>query len=152
MLSIAALFVTLLIATAWITLNVQADAGVNPIVGTWTISSKDPSGQVVPSTMMTFHADGTVIELDADGTILLGAWQATGERTAIYTVEMPHSDGSGSGFTASVTVSDDGNSWLPPQGTTLEPGEGAKRLMAGAPQMPGPMGSPTVAATGTPGA
>lgn len=147
-----AILFAVLLSAAWLTSGAHADSGAHPIVGTWTISAKDASGRVVPASVMTFHADGTAIELDADGTILLGVWEATGSRAVSYAFQAPQADGSGMGFSGTVALSDDGNSGLPPKGTQLAPGEAVTRLTVMASQPHGPMGSPVAAASGTPAA
>lgn len=54
---------------------------VHPLIGTWIVT--DPDG--APA-LTSFTSDGTVTDVEADGTTGLGTWQPTGERTAIFTM------------------------------------------------------------------
>jgi hypothetical protein len=100
----------------------------HPAIGTWRISAADSTGRVQLSGIITLHADGTAIELDGDGTWWLGVWAATGQRTFEYRLESANPDGSGMGFNDAVEIAADGQSWLPPAGTVLAPGEGVVRI------------------------
>jgi hypothetical protein len=54
----------------------------HPIVGTWIVD-RDPADQSDPPTMLVFAPDGSLIDpLMA----VAGAWQATGPRSAVFTL------------------------------------------------------------------
>ena len=69
---------------------------IHPIIGTWIIA--DPDG--VPG-LTSFTSDGVVTDLESDGTVGLGIWQPTGERTAAFTMVQLMS---GEGFAGSVQI------------------------------------------------
>ena len=54
---------------------------VHPIVGTWIVTSPDGAPELT-----SFTSDGVVTDIEADGTVGLGVWQPTGERTASFTM------------------------------------------------------------------
>jgi hypothetical protein len=54
------------------------------VVGAWTFVSG--SGENVFPSIAHFHADGTYTEVLPWGAVLMGAWQPTGERTAVVTL------------------------------------------------------------------
>ena len=53
----------------------------HPVVGLWRTAVSNP-GDTPFTSLSTFHADGTYIEVLPDGTITSGVWRPTGERTA----------------------------------------------------------------------
>lgn len=60
-------------------------AAAHPLVGSWVIDP-DANPASDPPALAIFHADGTTVELherEPDG---VGAWQATGPRTAAVTI------------------------------------------------------------------
>jgi hypothetical protein len=62
-----------------------AARATHPLVGAWRWDN-DPSH---PGTFLSYgiyHADGTYTEALPDGTVLIGVWRPTGERTADFTV------------------------------------------------------------------
>lgn len=59
----------------------DADTAGHPLVGTWFVDSGD--GQ--PS-ITELGADGIAFEMETDGSIAIGAWEATGENTANLTL------------------------------------------------------------------
>ena len=89
--AMVALFVTLLLsfmalASSSLAQDSTPQAGiipepVHPIIGTWIVA--DPEG--APA-LTSFTSDGTVTDVEADGTVGLGVWQPTGERTASFTM------------------------------------------------------------------
>ncbi len=89
----------------------------HPLIGTWIVT--DPTGS--PS-VISFTADGTVTEIQADGGIGLGTWMATGANTAAFTFVILLS---GPDFTASVqinvsvTIDASGNSGAAPYSLTV---------------------------------
>jgi hypothetical protein len=58
-------------------------AAGHPLVGTWIVDTEvdDPSN---PPSFDAFNADGTVVNIGSDGASV-GAWEATGPRTATFT-------------------------------------------------------------------
>jgi hypothetical protein len=53
----------------------------HPVVGAWW-TANDAPGPGVNTATAVFHADGTYLEVDPNIGVGVGAWQATGERTA----------------------------------------------------------------------
>lgn len=103
----------------------------HPLVGTW-IADTDPEDPTNPQDAFLFSADGGYIEVDANGDISLGAWQATGATTAILTIVGDQGDDEGNSYgtfilRASIEVGADGNSFtaeytaeiIQPDGTSL---------------------------------
>jgi hypothetical protein len=84
----------------------------HPLVGNWSI---DAEGQGVPTDVVAFHDDGTVTDVETDGTVELGGWEATGPTTANMTIWSSDVDDNGQ-VTATVVirvsleVGSDGNS------------------------------------------
>jgi hypothetical protein len=86
----------------------------HPLVGAWLLTSEsDPEG---PSTMLgSFSSDGIYQEADSDGTVGIGAWEATGPNTAGLTFMAQFEIGEDA--VASVTVR--GSIEVAPDGQTL---------------------------------
>jgi hypothetical protein len=88
----------------------------HPLVGTWIVDI-DPENPSETPEIFIFHADGAFIDLEGDGSTLLGAWEATGARTAnlmIVAYEPLNEDGTNFGtvkIRASFEVSADGASF-----------------------------------------
>ena len=55
----------------------------HPVVGAWW-TANDAPGPGVNTATAVFHADGTYLEVDPNIGVGVGAWQATGERTADF--------------------------------------------------------------------
>src|SRR5918911_1118176 len=55
----------------------------HPVVGSWLLREPDEPDE--PPSLVTFHADGTFLEVESDGTIGVGSWEATGERSVAVT-------------------------------------------------------------------
>ena len=53
----------------------------HPVVGAWW-TANDAPGPGVSTATAVFHADGTYLEVDPNIGVGIGAWQATGERSA----------------------------------------------------------------------
>jgi hypothetical protein len=61
-----------------------AALAAHPVVGMWrTVVSN--TGAPPSTSLTTFHADGTYLEVVQDGPIVTGLWQPSGERTATVT-------------------------------------------------------------------
>ena len=88
----------------------------HPLIGTWIVT--DPTG--APS-IISFTADGTVTDIEADGGTGLGTWTATGANTAAFTFVILDATPE---FTASiqinvtVTIDASGNSGTAPYSIT----------------------------------
>ena len=63
-------------AVAQATAPPSAPAAVHPVVGAWQLTIEENAGD--PPSLVAFHADGTYQETDADGTVGIGSWEATG--------------------------------------------------------------------------
>ena len=68
----------------------------HPIVGGWRFENIVETGQSVFISHALFHADGTYVEVEPDGKVMIGVWRATGARTANVTffAQYPVSPGS----------------------------------------------------------
>lgn len=87
----------------------------HPLVGTWLVDA-DPNDPANPPDTFVFTGDGGFVEKDADGTVELGAWRATGAATADLTVISPETSeqGNPSGtvkIRAAIEVGADGDSF-----------------------------------------
>jgi hypothetical protein len=71
----------------------------HPLVGTWFLDNGTAN---LTGALDTFslHADGTYIEANADGTVRLGAWEATGPLTATLMIEAYSRDEAGANLGA----------------------------------------------------
>jgi hypothetical protein len=114
-LSIVAVFGVGLVSIGSVVLA-QDDTEGHPLVGGWSIDSEveNPDN---PSETALFHDDGTVVnvapvEEGAEQEVIVGVWQATGERTADVTFTNYETDEEGATFTftirAALEVSEDG--------------------------------------------
>jgi len=66
----------------------------HPLVGTWFIAYPEQNPDELPyHEMATFSADGTAIVSTPDGSNAQGAWEPTGETTAIATMSVVFEDG-----------------------------------------------------------
>jgi hypothetical protein len=85
----------------------------HPLVGTWLLDT-DAENAGNPPTLATFGADGIYSQVEADGAVGVGAWQATGGSTADLTFhELDSENGNYSGMVtirAAITVAADGQS------------------------------------------
>lgn len=112
--------VVVLVALAAFILNRGADAQDpatqgHPLVGTWLVDTDPGSADNSPDTVM-FSSDGTFVQSEAGGGAQLGAWEATGERSAVFTFVGADVDEEGSFLgslmiRASLETSDDGNTF-----------------------------------------
>ena len=77
-----------------------ATAG-HPLVGTWYLDTNaaDPANAFE---VFVMHADGTYVEANADGSVRLGAWEATGPTTANLTIAAYTKDADGANLGATV--------------------------------------------------
>ena len=60
----------------------------HPLVGTWLLDTDANDPENGPEATV-FTADGAYISVDAEGFPNIGAWEATGEHTAILTIVSP---------------------------------------------------------------
>ena len=88
----------------------------HPLVGSW-LTDTDADDPTNPPSLSTFHADGTYLEVDAEG-VGVGAWEPTGERTAALTFLFQGLGEDGAVFSgtvrATVEVAEDGQSFAGP--------------------------------------
>jgi hypothetical protein len=87
----------------------------HPLVGTWFLDNGTAN---LTDALDSFilHADGTYIEANADGTVRLGVWEATGPTTATLTIEAYSRDETGANLGAIIIrllieLNPDGNSY-----------------------------------------
>jgi hypothetical protein len=68
----------------------------HPIVGGWRCENVIEPGQDVVVSYALFYADGTYVEVEPDGKVMIGVWRATGARSAAVTffVQYPLEPGS----------------------------------------------------------
>ena len=68
----------------------------HPIVGGWRFENVVEAGQGEFVSYALFHADGTYVEVEPDGKVVVGVWQLTGARSADVTffVQYPLEPGS----------------------------------------------------------
>ena len=102
-------------------------ATAHPIVGAWQ-ADLDADSPNNPPALVVFHADGTYLQTDETG-VALGAWEATGERTATLTVLilMSGEDGGPAGhltIRAAYEVAADGQSYAGSHTLEFVGGEG----------------------------
>src|SRR5215216_1230590 len=69
----------------------EANTAEHPIVGAW-IWDNDPDNPGTDLSHAIFHDDGTYTEVNSDGSINIGAWEPTGERTADLTALQQFTD------------------------------------------------------------
>lgn len=99
--------------------DVTADTADHPVVGSWLL--RDSAFPEEAPTLVQFHADGTYLQVEAEGGVGIGVWEATGERSAavtfveqfvgedggLFTITLRaagEGDASGNSFTATYTV------------------------------------------------
>jgi hypothetical protein len=86
----------------------------HPLVGVWSIDA-EMDGADAPTDIVTFHADGTATDVESDGSVQVGGWEATGPNTAALTFWSIESDENDEVFgmvtiRVSLEVGADGNS------------------------------------------
>jgi hypothetical protein len=91
-----------------------APGQAHPVVGAWLLMVDEFPDD--PGSLVIFHADGTYVEADTDGSTGIGSWEATGPSSANLTfVSMTPTDGEESApiltIRAAVEVSEDGQSF-----------------------------------------
>lgn len=138
-------------ASASVAAQDTATAG-HPLVGTWLADTDQESSDNALDTF-AFSSDGTYYQSEAGGGSLLGAWEATGERSATLIAVGAEADEDGTNFgsiwiRAAIQVSEDGKSFtaeytiefVQPDGTSSgEAGPGiatGERLVVEAPGTP----------------
>ena len=77
-----------------------AAMGGHPVVGAWLLI--DDAFPDDPPVLVHLHADGTYLQVDADGTVGVGAWEATGERGAAVTFVQQFADETGAVSTITI--------------------------------------------------
>ena len=126
----------------------------HPLVGTWLADTDQETSDNALDTFV-FSSDGAYAQSEAGGGSLLGAWEATGERTATLTAVGAEADEEGTNvgsitIRASIEVSDDGNSFtaeytiefIQPDGTTS--GEAGPGIATGERLVAEPPGTPVI--------
>jgi hypothetical protein len=122
-----------------------------PFVGTWQLDT-DTDDPENPPELAIVSADGSYVEIDAEGGVGVGSWESTGDLTANLTIRFLNTDEEGFAGLAIVRaegeVAEDGQSWtasytlefVAPDGTTTgEYGPASAHAM----RLPvEPMGSP----------
>jgi hypothetical protein len=123
----------------------------HPFVGTWQLDT-DTDDPENPPELAIVSADGSYVEIDAEGGVGVGSWESTGDLTANLTIRFLNTDEEGFAGLAIVRaegeVAEDGQSWtasytlefVAPDGTTTgEYGPASAHAM----RLPvEPMGSP----------
>ncbi len=107
----------------------------HPLVGTWFLDN-DPANPANALGTFILHADGTYVEANADGTVRLGVWEATGPTTATLTIVAYNQDAAGTnlgGITIrlAITLNPDGNSYAAKGTIELIGPDGSSRGQAG---------------------
>jgi len=82
-----------------------ADYADHPLVGTWTLVVDGEAPE-----MVVFSAGGGYVDVDNEGTVLLGVWEPTGDSTANLTITAHTKDGSYR-IRASIEVAADGQTF-----------------------------------------
>jgi hypothetical protein len=93
----------------------EVATAAHPLVGTWFLDNGSANLTDALDTF-TLHADGTYVEANADGSVRLGAWEATGPTTANLTIVAYTRDEDGAsrgGITIrlAIDLNPDGNSY-----------------------------------------
>lgn len=115
----------------------QDEADDHPLVGAWIVDPAEGEEQVE---VMTFHPDGTLVEVNPD-TGAVGVWEPTGERGGDLMFMLPEADPETSRaglitIRASLEVSEDGQTF---SGTyTFEPSALMVEMMGMSPGEYGP--------------
>jgi hypothetical protein len=104
-------------------------------VGTWFLdtSSANPTAA---RDVFILHADGTYVEANADGSVRLGAWEATSPTTANLTIvaDARGEDGADAGgvtIRLTITLNPDGNSYTAEGTLELRAPDGTRSGQAG---------------------
>jgi len=110
--------VVLLVAVTAFGFRADADAQEtstqgHPLVGTWLVDTNPDASDNALDTVI-FTTDGTFTNVESGGFVSLGAWEATGERTANLTIVAYELDEEGinigsTTIRASIEVGADGN-------------------------------------------
>jgi hypothetical protein len=87
-----------------------ADTMTHPIVGSWMLDL-EPEVPDDPFSLVRFSADGGYLQIDPDGTNSIGAWEPTGDNSAILTLTFVTEEDGTSTARATVDVDPDGETF-----------------------------------------
>ncbi len=146
------LLVGLLVSARGVIAQDAADADQHPLVGTWLLDSEADNPDN-PLEVDVITSDGAFIGVEADGSVTLGAWEATGDLTADATIWsiVPGEEGGGMFIIRpSIEVAEDGQSFtaeytievIGPDGATIGDGEYGPASATATRLSAEPMGSP----------
>ena len=77
-----------------------AATAAHPAVGSWLLT--DLASPDDPPTLVVFHSDGTYTQVEADGAVGVGTWEATGEQSLALTFVEQFGDEAEGVFTLTV--------------------------------------------------
>jgi hypothetical protein len=146
------LLIGLLLSTNGVIAQDDGEGDQHPLVGTWLLDSEADNPDN-PLEVDVITSDGAFIGVEADGSVTLGAWEATGDQTANLTVWsiLPEEEGSGTAIIrVSVEVAEDGATFtaeytlelIGPDGTTMGDGEYGPATATATRLSVEPMGTP----------
>jgi hypothetical protein len=97
----------------------------HPLVGVWDLAVDVGDGDTSCHSQVTFTDDGAYIDVDCEGSVIIGAWEPTGDTTA--TMNFTETDQEGSiRVRAAIEVAADGQSFTAPFTIeVLDPATGA---------------------------
>jgi hypothetical protein len=86
----------------------------HPAVGSWYMSAA--AFPDAPPALAVFHADGVFTQSQAPGSVAIGTWEATGERSLAATYVLQYYDENGTFIALTVRA----NGEVAPNGTTID--------------------------------
>ncbi len=86
------------------------DSMGHPLIGSWFLDTETENPENLLS-LVRFSADGGYVEIDADGSTSLGAWEPTGDTTANLTFSFVDEESGTATIRASLEVAPDGQTF-----------------------------------------
>jgi hypothetical protein len=99
------------------TLAQGSDLADHPLVGSWLLDTDVESDENSPA-LAVFTSDGVYIQSEGEGSISIGAWESTGDTSAIMTAQSVSPDLT-LVLRATIEVSEDGDSFTAPYSLEL---------------------------------
>ena len=109
-LSVVVLLGSLLVGGGTLVAAQDTDFSGHPLVGTWMLDTEPENPDAFPSQVI-FSAEGGYVDVDAEGVVVIGGWEPTGDTTANLTITSSDPDVGVATIRASIEVAPDGQSF-----------------------------------------
>jgi hypothetical protein len=89
----------------------DADIAGHPLIGAWELVADVGAGEEPCTSQVLFTDEGGYVDVDCEGIVVIGAWEPTGDSTAILTITSTDPDGFTATIRAELEVDTDGQSF-----------------------------------------